>query len=217
MKKPLFLLLIIFLPIALQALENQVPIGTTGNRLVFTVKNPSSVPILKPSVTIASAPNWIEFKDITSAVDSIPANGARDFEFTFSVFGGEAGKTGSIRLNVLDETGRVLSRGDISLKTVLASDRIAISPPFPNPANPNCTIRFALPEAGRVRLQIFNSLGQSVRTLLDGYKPSGLWDYAWDGRDPMGMEAASGVYVARLETVIRGRTTRLSSKILMQR
>jgi hypothetical protein len=70
---------------------------------------------------------------------------------------------------------------------------------YPNPFNPSTTIRYSLAEAGAVRIVVYNNLGQDVRTLVDNQKLAGEYTAAWDGRDSRGREAASGVYVYRME------------------
>ena len=53
----------------------------------------------------------------------------------------------------------------------------------------------ALPAAGEVDIEVYNILGQSVRQLFRGYRPAGVYQLAWDGRDESGRAAASGVYL----------------------
>ncbi|MBT4499832.1 MAG: hypothetical protein HOC74_19040, partial [Gemmatimonadetes bacterium] len=48
-------------------------------------------------------------------------------------------------------------------------------------------------------LEIFNSLGQKMRLLTDQTLASGMHLLKWDGRDDRGREAASGLYIYRLE------------------
>jgi hypothetical protein len=68
-----------------------------------------------------------------------------------------------------------------------------LSQAYPNPFNSTVTIRFELPEAMPVKLEVFNLLGQKVATLADQPSPAGLSFFQWDARN-----AASGVYVYRL-------------------
>ncbi|MBI2501702.1 MAG: DUF362 domain-containing protein [Candidatus Latescibacteria bacterium] len=70
---------------------------------------------------------------------------------------------------------------------------------YPNPFNPATHIRFALSEAGPMRLEVFSAAGQRVRTLVEGDLAAGTYEQAWDGRDAAGYNAASGVYFARLQ------------------
>jgi hypothetical protein len=68
----------------------------------------------------------------------------------------------------------------------------------PNPFNPRATIRFGLPDPGRVSLAIHDVSGRLVRTLVDGYQAAGSHEAVWDGRDAAGREVGSGHYLARL-------------------
>lgn len=65
---------------------------------------------------------------------------------------------------------------------------------FPNPFNPATTIRFSVPRPARVKITIFNNLGQQIRRLADAAYPAGVYELRWDGRDDVGKLAASGVY-----------------------
>ncbi len=49
-----------------------------------------------------------------------------------------------------------------------------------------------------MRLDVFDLLGQRVRTLVDGRQMAGAHEIAWDGRDEVGSMVSSGVYFYRL-------------------
>lgn len=70
---------------------------------------------------------------------------------------------------------------------------------YPNPFNPVTEIRFDLPEAVRVKLAVFNILGQEVTTLVDQVYPAGTHLIAWNGESGSGISMASGVYVYRIQ------------------
>ncbi len=65
---------------------------------------------------------------------------------------------------------------------------------FPNPFNPQTTIKLSLPRAGEVSLKVFNVRGALVRTLVDGQMAAGEHSILWDGKTDSGDQAASGVY-----------------------
>ncbi len=70
---------------------------------------------------------------------------------------------------------------------------------YPNPCT-TTQINFSLPLAGPTRLVIFNSLGQTVRTLVDGNVSEGTHSVKFDGKDDAGNELASGNYIYRLQS-----------------
>ncbi|RMF58899.1 MAG: T9SS C-terminal target domain-containing protein, partial [Bacteroidetes bacterium] len=72
-------------------------------------------------------------------------------------------------------------------------ERFALHQNFPNPFNPQTTIRYELARSGRVALEVFDLLGRRVATLVNGEQPAGTFTVTFDARD-----LASGVYVYRL-------------------
>ena len=75
-----------------------------------------------------------------------------------------------------------------------------LSQNFPNPFNPVTTIRYGLPQAGRVSLKIYNLLGEEVALIMnDELQSAGYHVAIWDGRDRNGVYVASGVYVYRMQ------------------
>jgi hypothetical protein len=88
---------------------------------------------------------------------------------------------------------------------------LALSAPAPNPARGPSTIRFALPQAGEVRLEVLDLQGRRVRSLVEGARAAGPHRAGWDGSDESGRRAAAGVYFYRLQA--GGRT--LSRKLVV--
>jgi FlgD Ig-like domain len=85
--------------------------------------------------------------------------------------------------------------------TDLPAAEFALHGSAPNPFNPSTTIAFDLPGATPVSLQVFDTAGRLVRTLLhDAVGQTGRNEVVWNGRDNGGRQAASGVYLYRVET-----------------
>ena len=80
---------------------------------------------------------------------------------------------------------------------------------YPNPFNPVTSIRFVLPKAMDVKIEIFNSLGQKVTTLVDGKRVQGQHIINWNGIDSRGIPVSSGVYFYRLSTENYERTMKM--------
>ncbi len=73
-----------------------------------------------------------------------------------------------------------------------------LHPNYPNPFNPETAVRFDLPEASEVVLAIFNSLGETVKTLVNGQRAAGSYVEIWDGRNAGGEIVTSGVYFLKM-------------------
>ncbi|MBX7150853.1 T9SS type A sorting domain-containing protein [bacterium] len=70
---------------------------------------------------------------------------------------------------------------------------------YPNPFNPSTTIAFDLPQDGTLKLVVYNLLGQRVKTLYSGFQLAGSYRISWDGKNELGQQVASGVYLYRVE------------------
>ena len=57
---------------------------------------------------------------------------------------------------------------------------------YPNPFNPSTSIPFEISRRSKVALNIYNSLGQKIRTLTNGFLTAGKYTYTWDGIDQYG-------------------------------
>ena len=84
---------------------------------------------------------------------------------------------------------------------------------FPNPSNPETTIRFDLPKSTHVKLEIYNLLGRSVITLTDRRYVQGTYQLLWNGKDNLNHAVSSGVYVYVLKTD----TETISRKMILMR
>ncbi len=83
----------------------------------------------------------------------------------------------------------------------------------PNPFNPSTTFSYVLSEPGLVSLKVYNTLGQLVRTIVDGQKPEGHHEAVWDGRNETGASVASGIYIYRM---ISGSFVQTKKMLLMK-
>ncbi len=69
---------------------------------------------------------------------------------------------------------------------------------FPNPFNPETAISYQLSDLSHVRLEIYNSVGQKVKTLVNEQLVAGTYTVQWNGTNDAGQQVASGVYLNRL-------------------
>lgn len=110
-----------------------------------------------------------------------------------------------------DETGwDSLDTGNIMIRTIVDSNptgtELELIPKnkpvilnYPNPFNPETTIKLDLPESGKITLKVYNTKGQLIKTLIDNYKTAGICTVIWNGTDNVGTQVSSGIYLYKLE------------------
>lgn len=86
---------------------------------------------------------------------------------------------------------------------------ICLEQNYPNPFNPTTTISLSVKESGVASLSVFNTKGQLVRVLNDGFISSGKHSFIWDGKDGGGFPVASGLYLYRLSVNGETQTRRM--------
>jgi hypothetical protein len=70
---------------------------------------------------------------------------------------------------------------------------------YPNPFNPVTNIAFTVARTAQVRLDVYNVVGQKVKTLVDQEMKPGAYAADWDGTDQSGKAVSSGIYFYRME------------------
>lgn len=83
---------------------------------------------------------------------------------------------------------------DVEAKTSFQPGVFALGQNYPNPFNPSTMIAFNVPQAGNARLTVFNSLGQEIAVLFDGFVPAGEKTVKFDAKN-----LNSGIYLYKLE------------------
>ncbi len=90
------------------------------------------------------------------------------------------------------EISLIMVRGDGTMPVAndrpAAPDEIILEPAYPNPFNTGTLIRYSLPEACQVRIEIFDLLGRTIDVLYSGNQAAGRHEVAWySGGRPSGM------------------------------
>ena len=75
--------------------------------------------------------------------------------------------------------------------------------------DPVTTVEYVLPERTHVTIEVFNILGQKVRTLVDREEPAGPHSIVWDGTDASGNSVATGLYLYRVQTPDHAETRKM--------
>ncbi|MFH2050505.1 MAG: T9SS type A sorting domain-containing protein [bacterium] len=77
-------------------------------------------------------------------------------------------------------------------------EKVELHNNYPNPFNSGTNIQFELPRRANIRLDIYNILGQRIKTLINKQFPAGLHIVSWDGTNENNWSAPSGIYFYRL-------------------
>jgi hypothetical protein len=102
--------------------------------------------------------------------------------FTFTKLGIDAGAGGEWSIAIWDDSQLLTANSQLPTEYELASAK-------PNPFNPSTDISYALPEAGKVTLAVYNTLGGQVAVLVDDYRQAGYYMVKFDGNG-----LSSGIY-----------------------
>ena len=110
-----------------------------------------------------------------------------------------------------DETGHFelpLQTFSTARGTALPTD-FALGQNYPNPFNPSTIIPYHLSASSRVRLEVFNLLGQRLATLVDAEQAAGAHTALWDATNAAGQAVSAGVYIYRLTVGAKHQTGRM--------
>jgi len=108
----------------------------------------------------------------------------------------------------------VMDLGEVSnVDPVTPVVATALNGNFPNPFNPETTISYSIKGTNPVTIEIYNTKGQKVKTLVNETKAEGHYQAKWDGRDDNNQPVTSGVYFFRMKS---GKFTSSKKMILLK-
>ncbi|HZW39772.1 MAG TPA: T9SS type A sorting domain-containing protein [Ignavibacteriaceae bacterium] len=127
-------------------------------------------------------------------VGYINGNGTTTEEHSYSFIDSKVsdGKY-SYRIKQLDYDGKFNYSEYIEV-TVITPAQFALLQNYPNPFNPSTKIVFNVPQAGNVKLAVFNLLGQEVSTLVNEFRAAGTYEINFDASN-----LTSGSYFYKIE------------------
>jgi hypothetical protein len=91
------------------------------------------------------------------------------------------------------------SGGPANVAPPVLRTRWALAQNAPNPCINGTDIRYEVALAARVRIKVYNALGQEIKILVDGNRAPGAHSAHWDGRNAAGEPVTSGVYFYKIE------------------
>jgi hypothetical protein len=87
----------------------------------------------------------------------------------------------------------------LSVNNIALPTSYALHNNYPNPFNPVTNILYDIPELTDVKLEIFNVMGQRVRTLAEGKHEAGRYQIVWNATNDIGESLSSGMYIYRIQ------------------
>lgn len=114
-------------------------------------------------------------------------------EYSFADKNPTGGSKFQYRLKQIDNDGQ-FEYSDI-VEVEIIPIKFELSQNFPNPFNPSTTIRFSLPVQTQLKINIYNMLGELVKTLSEGIYEAGYYSIKFDAAG-----LSSGTYIYRLES-----------------
>ena len=150
------------------------------------------------------------FREIAFVPGAGTINTAQEYEY----FDSHAPQRATLRyrLRQVDFDGRQSFSQEIVVATKPVTT-FSLSAPYPNPFNAGTMIKYSLPSATTVRLQVFNVQGQLVRTLVNKTLQAGEQTTFWDGLDDNGAVVPSGQYFI----VLKAGSQQSIRKIVLQK
>jgi hypothetical protein len=157
--------------------QGTTPIGTDATHYFYPTQE---IPVGAP------AGNY----NYWSYVGTYPSGAVDEASFPFEIVNGMIGDGNAGDWNVLNFYPQDMRREDIQDALPIS---YSLSQSYPNPFNSSATIKYAIPVAGDVELDIFNLMGQRVVKLVDEYKQAGYQSVTWNAAN-----YSSGIYFYRL-------------------
>jgi len=114
---------------------------------------------------------------------------------------GYPGRYEASKAEIISTIEQLLMTSEVDRIDGSAPSTFALLQNFPNPFRDETILTFHVPlsKNGRIKLTVYNLLGQEIRALVDQDLTAGTYRSTWDGRDAAGRRVAGGVYFYRLE------------------
>lgn len=97
------------------------------------------------------------------------------------------------RLKQMDSDGKFEFSNEIKIDVILALI-YSLDQNYPNPFNPSTKITYTIPEDGKVKISIFNSLGEQIDVLVNEFQTSGIYKINYNANN-----LNSGIYLYKIE------------------
>jgi serine protease AprX len=112
--------------------------------------------------------------------------------------------TATYRLKQIDFNGEYTYSNEITLNVTSATDFV-LKQNYPNPFNPSTKINYSVPTASKIKLALYDILGNQVKVLSNDFKEAGNYTYTLNADG-----LASGVYIVRLSSGLSNKAIKIT-------
>lgn len=176
----------------------------------------SNTYLWRANVTETSDPQYKWYKKYSTSSSWTLVGTSKDYTETYSYLPGSGIKTYYLKIKVYDTANRYdeatktikqyyngipepEARDDLFAQIIPAEYNLHHN--YPNPFNPETTIKYDLPVTSQVNVAIYNTLGVCVRKLNLNGESAGYHQFTWDGKSENGVNVSSGLYVLQFRAV----------------
>lgn len=184
------------------------------NSSILAVNLSDSSVVTLTTTTIGRFIKIIQSSNGNYYISSWRTNSVYEFDQDFTnapqVFSSNHNQPTGLCINEQEKCMYVLNFGDNSIDTVyfnpsnvhqkknLITKEFELFQNYPNPFNPVTTISYSIPQNDFVVLEVFDSCGNKIKTLINGFQKHGDWTVVWDSTNYLGQKVTSGLYIYRL-------------------
>jgi len=172
--------------------------------LTGAISSPNGFTLMQGQIQLPSTHNY-----------SIPANEYVIYTLSYSTGQTPVNIEDMLTITSNDQSNPVIAI-NVTLNTMTSNEDDVITPVvtklhgnYPNPFNPETTIRFSLKDSSPVRINIYNIKGQLIRSLVNNNLTSGNHQIVWNGKDNDGRNVGSGIYLYRMESTGYNKTLKM--------
>ncbi len=181
---------------------------TTGNFAQLTWLTHSESNLSGFDVLRSTDPNIAASQKLTQSMIA-PANTVIGKKYTWIDNSSEAGNTYYYWVRSTNFDGTTSFHGPVSIlieddnnngtTTPVVAKVSGINSIYPNPFNPTANIKYSIPTASNVTIDVYNVMGQKVASMDEGYRSAGdNISAAWNGVSTTGHDLPSGIYFFKL-------------------
>ena len=165
------------------------------NDISVEVMEMSNIGGLPLDFDITESADWLS---IDPSIGTLTAGASINIELTIDTAEMIAGNY-STELIINDDREETIVPIDLTITSTNAQNNVFVSKTellgnYPNPFNPETTIKYNLQNNADVTLEIYNIKGQLVRTLVNNSQEAGSHNIVWNGKDSNGNSVSSGIY-----------------------